>query len=561
MIILGINIGHDSGAALIIDDNIISCINEERLSRIKMHHGFPYLSINEILSIGQINLGKIDVISVEGKNMLPFSEINFDKNQDSKKYFLGLFSIEKLLLGSKFGIMLCGLLFKFNYYLTKSKIKRYFLKKGFRGKFKFYDHHLCHAATAYYTQSKDCGLAITLDASGEGYCSRVFICKNWEMKEVHSLTCFFSPAYYYAYITQLLGFIPLRHEGKITGLAAFGSPVKTLPILENFLSYNSNKLTFINQGGFYTKAIDKLKEALSGFSREDIASGIQALTEKVVVNYIIDCINKYSDKKNKNVFLAGGIFSNVKLNQKINENSNVDYLYIFPNMGDGGLGLGAALAERRRFTKLNNLYLGRNFVNYDFEKLLLSYNLYYKKFDNISRQIAIELSNKKIVGIFFGRMEYGPRSLGGRSILYSASDINLNTFLNFKLGRTEFMPFAPVVRDIDAEKYFLIKKNSTNFSFMTLSCNVTEHCSKVAPAITHVDMTARPQILASVDNKVYYDILSEYDQITGEGILVNTSFNMHEEPIVNTPIEAINTFIKSELDCLVLENYLIYRIN
>jgi len=204
------------------------------------------------------------------------------------------------------------------------------------------------------------------------------------------------------------------------------------------------------------------------------------------------------------------------------------------------------------------VYFGRNFSDDDILSELKKQNLTYRKSENISFDVAKLLSENKVVARFNGAMEYGPRALGNRSIIYSAKDKSVNTWLNQRLKRTEFMPFAPYVRDIDFKEYFKISdENITPFKFMTITCDVTDKCKQEAPAITHVDGTARPQIIFREQNPTYYDILTEYKKLIGVGVLVNTSYNMHEEPIINTPKEAIETFNLGGLDVLAIGNYIV----
>jgi carbamoyltransferase len=565
MKILGLNIGHDSGAALIINNFLISAVNEERLSRIKMHHGIPYKSISEVLAIGNLEINDIDIVCIEGKLMTPLDNIDYNFREDGtsnnlRKRLLLLFNLEKLILGNKIGIFIISLFLLPATIAKRIIIRKYLKNNGFSGKILYIDHHECHAATAYFTQSVKEGLAITLDASGEGICSRVYRCRGNSMTLLHTIPCYHSPAYYYAYITQILGFKPLRHEGKITGLAAFGCPTKVAKILTNYIYFDENILSFVNTGGYHTNALNSLDNKLSKFTKEDIAAGIQLYTEQLVTNYIKSVINKFNDRKPANIFLSGGLFANVKINSSINELTCVKSTYIFPNMGDGGLGLGAALAYKRNFLRLNNYYLGKDFRKDKIEILLKKYNLSFFKSESISKDIAFQLFSGNIVARYAGRMEYGPRALGNRSILYSAKDKSVNKWLNERLSRTEFMPFAPVVRDVDANIFFKINKESDSYNHMTMTCDVTEYCKKNAPAVTHVDGTARPQIISRSVNPQYYDMITEYSKfIEAPGILVNTSFNLHEEPIVNSPEEAIKTFLDSKLDFLALEDYLISK--
>lgn len=560
MNILGINYGHDSGASLISNLNVISCVNEERLSRRKMHHGFPYKSIDEVLSIGGLSLSDIDIIAIEGKLFSPTQEhlITFQRGGDWRKSLLNFLCIEKLVLGTHIGVFLTSCILIPHTFLSHYHAKRYFISRGFRGKFKFVDHHQSHAATAYFTQQHNQGLAITLDASGEGYCSKVFVCRDNEMKLVHSIPSFFSPAYFYAYITKLLGFKPIRHEGKITGLAAYGDASITSEILSNFIGFDESKLSFTNLAGFHTKAIEKLQYSLSGFSREDIAAGIQKICEELIAKYINACVQKFSNMGlSANIFLAGGMFANVKINQKLSSLSCVNSLYVFPNMGDGGLGLGAALVVLGKKVQFDTLYLGRAFDDQSILDAITGAGFNYYMPNSIAFEVARLLSDNNIVARYAGGSEYGPRSLGNRSILYSASDKAVNGWLNERLDRTEFMPFAPVVREIDMNKYFNIDKFAPSYRHMTLACDVTSHGVEKAPATTHIDNTARPQLINFHDNPSYYDILSEYEKLSGEGILVNTSFNLHEEPIVYTPAEALNTFSYSKLDYLAIGSYIV----
>jgi carbamoyltransferase len=254
------------------------------------------------------------------------------------------------------------------------------------------------------------------------------------------------------------------------------------------------------------------------------------------------------------------------VNQRILELPEVKSVYIFPNMGDGGLNAGAALAAGFRYgflkekIALENLYLGKDFTDEEIESALKKQNLRYKKSENIASDIAESLLHKKVVARFSGRMEYGPRALGNRSIIYPATDKNVNTWLNQCLKRTEFMPFAPFVRNTDYKEYFEIcEEHILPYKFMTITCCVTGKCRAEAPAITHVDGTARPQIIFHEANPVYYDILTEYKKRSGIGVLVNTSFNMHEEPIINSPEEAVLSFKTAALDMLAIGNFVAHR--
>lgn len=568
MNILGINTGHDSGATLLKGSQIIA-INEERLSRIKLHNGFPELAVKEVLAIAELTPDDINSIIVEGQFITPQADVGFDESTgDWKKKWLNTIGADRFLLGTEMGLSLTRLLLKVRTFGAHQQVLADLRRMGFTANPEFADHHACHAASAYFTQEHTKGLAITLDASGEGYCSKVYQCTEGDMKLVHQIPCYHSPAYYYGYITQILGFTPMRHEGKITGLAAFGKWEETYRILSSFIHFNPKSSKFVNTGGYHLKVMKKLESALGSYSKEDIAAGIQKLAEELVCLYVDNLVQKYGGGGKANLFLAGGIFANVKINQRIDELDAVNSIYIFPNMGDGGLNLGAAMISKTLADKdenrlnISNVFWGKNYTDIEIKSSLEEVKLDVVISDNIEGGIAKLLSEKKIVCRFSGAMEYGPRALGNRSIIYEARDKDLNIWLNEKLGRTEFMPFAPFVRDVDASDYFNIQGASlTPFKYMTMTCNVTDKCAQEAPAVVHIDRTARPQIITEKEHSSFYKILTAYKELTGIGVLVNTSFNLHEEPIVNTPQEAIATFQKSKLNALAIGNFLIQQNN
>tara|TARA_B100000989_G_C19515594_1_gene461450 strand:- start:606 stop:2300 length:1695 start_codon:yes stop_codon:yes gene_type:complete len=560
MKILGISTGHDSGAAIVIDGILVAAINEERLTRNKLHVGFPAKSIDKVLEVSNLKLSDLEYIAIEGKKIDPQ---NFGQEflfENKSKKFLGYLKLDRLFLGTEVGIKFVRFVFNFVNYFRKKKIKEYFYKKGFKGKFELIEHHLAHAASAYYTQIEDSGLSITLDGGGEGYCSHVYISKNNKLDLVHKITSYHSLPIYYGYITQILGFIPLRHEGKVLGLSASGNHEKVEKKLRRFIYFDEEKLKFINTGGYYKIALSKLKKELKNFSREDIAAGIQSLSEKLTINFINALINKFSKDSKTNIFLAGGIFANIKINQKIADLHNVNSCYIFPNMGDGGLGAGCALelSYRKKPSLLKQkitMSLGSKYDSKNIKNLKMKHSIVECK--SLFEFVAEQLEKNKIIGIFEGKMEYGPRALGNRSIICSAKNISINEQLNMKLKRSDFMPFAPCVLANDFYDLFETNLKPENFEYMTFTCKTKKICKDIVPAIVHIDQTARPQAVFENSNNFLYKILKEYKKISGVGLLINTSFNVHEEPIVETLKDAIKSSEMSKLDFLVFENIVI----
>lgn len=551
MKILGLNYGHDSGASLIIDDKLVCAVNEERFIRKKLFTGFPSLSIDAVLKAGMVDFKDLDCIAVEGKHFIPEKSENIEKGSSLKKTIINYLSLEWFLLGTRFGIFLLKILYYPKVKYFQYRLNQYFYRRGFAGQIQYFDHHYCHALTAAYTHSMGDGLVITLDASGEGICSKIYSYKNGTLNFHQEIPCYHSPAYYYANITKFLGFIPLRHEGKITGLAAHGNYCEGYKLLKQLLVFDKTKNSFVNYGKYGERNFKILKDKFKGFSREDVAASIQKYVEDLVCEYVENSIKLYCRNSSTNLMVSGGLFANVKINQRMNELGIVDKLFIFPNMGDGGISLGAALAAKNYAIDIKNYYLGPSDDLISKEKIPSIIKVCTPQ--NLVYEVADKLNKAKVVALCSGRMEFGPRALGNRSILYKASDIDLNKLLNERLGRTEFMPFAPVVRDVDALDFFKIKNgNLKSYQFMTMTCDVTDKCRAEAPAIVHIDNTARPQVITRECNQIYYDILTEYKRISGKSILVNTSFNMHEEPIVNSANDAVRTFLRSGIDCLVL---------
>ena len=565
MKILGISTGHDSGACIVENGNLIAAINEERLSRKKNHIGFPYKSIEKIFEISNIKISELQYIAIEGKKVDPqnFGEEFLFENK--KKKILGYFKIDQLILGTEIGIKFVRFILSFVNFLRKKKIKNYFYNKGFKGKFELIEHHLGHAASAYYTQEKDEGLAITMDAGGEGYCSHVYIAENNNLKLVHKIAGYNSLAVYYGYVTKILGFTPLKHEGKVLGLSASGNPNIVEKKLKEFIFFDKENINFINKGGYYLNAYLKLKNELNEFSREDIAAGIQSHTEKLMIEYINTLLEEFSKNKKTNVFLAGGIFANIKLNEKISNLEKVNSCYVFPNMGDGGLSAGCALnvnyrQKKNSIKKKQSMSLGSNYNIFETDLLINSKHTVINHTD-LFQFIATKLEQKKIFGIFQGKMEYGPRALGNRSIICSPEDKSINNILNDKLRRSDFMPFAPCVLNEDFNFFFESNMNPDDFEYMTFTCKTKKICENLVPAIVHIDKTARPQTVSKNTNFFLYKVLQEFKKKTGIGMLINTSFNVHEEPIVESYKDALKAFEMSKLDYLILDNIIIKMKN
>ncbi|MDB2469154.1 hypothetical protein N9X39_03680 [Alphaproteobacteria bacterium] len=570
MIFVGISEEHDSGVAIVKDGRLIFAISEERSIRKKFPVGFPYHSFTAAVEFLRENNALDEPINVSVGGQIHVENIEL-RQEGNILYDLShkLFSIfnqvglGRHLLGSHLGISILSKLYRSVQLLRRRKIKHNIANSlPFAKNVEFFDHHFCHAASAYYSSGFKTCITFTLDAAGDGFCSKAYYCQSGQMTEIQSTPFFHSIGYYYYLITNILGF-KVGQEGKVTGLAARGDPVKTAEILKKFIYYNEIKgrPENIRKEGFHN--IAKLKTALSRFDRNDIAAGIQSLTEEIVARWLKDIIKNNTKGTKINVALAGGVFANVLLNQKIAELNNVKSIFVFPAMGDGGLCAGAAFAASAstgndcRPRAVTDVYLGPNYSEQYIASFLQKTNMTVVEPKDIYRETARLLADGKIVGRFDSRMEFGPRALGNRSILCSANSQSINDVLNDKLKRSEFMPFAPAVMEEHANRFFDIRDKKQAATFMTVTCHVREQTKKLFPAIVHIDGTARPQLVLKSEKSGFYFILKNYYEMTGHPILVNTSFNIHEEPIVMSPEDALRTFLKAKLDALSIGRFLV----
>ena len=564
MYVLGISeIDNDAGAVLLKNSEVVCGINEERLVRIKRYRGFPYKSIEWILKYSNLSIDDIDYIAIakasptenpdrfyKASNLLK-SYNYFDKKDPSSFLVKILNLVINKYRNSPKSINLAK---KMNY-----EIDEWINNNNCSDKVIRVSHHRAHAECAYWASGFDNAIAITMDGQGEGITSQVYLIDNGKFTLLREINAPHSLGNFYAAVTKALGFKPARHEGKITGLAAYADQDPEL------LSEIQKMAFYKHDGSFFSPSIYgnyiKILKLAKKYGKEKISSVFQYILEDITSNYISYYVEKYNIE---NVVLAGGVFGNVKLNQKIHEINGVSNIYIFPHMADGGLGYGAAQFVYREKTNddsiasIKDMYWGPEYSDDEIKESLSKYSVKYKYCDEIEKEIALYLSQGKVVTHFFGRMEFGPRALGNRSILYSATEPSVNNWLNQKLERSEFMPFAPVtLMEKTNECYLNTEGAEDTAQFMTITFECTDEMKNKSPAVVHVDGTARPQLISKKNNPRYHRILSEYYNLTGIPSIVNTSFNMHEDPIVCSPDDAIKTFIQGELDYLAMGNFLV----
>ncbi|MBN3039885.1 MAG: carbamoyltransferase [Candidatus Omnitrophica bacterium] len=553
MYLLALHEDSNANLSLFKDGKMLLAIAEERLSRVKHQGGFPVRSIKFILDKYNLRLEDIDVIFCANKYH-PLPRILWSKFPTFQHSFLGF--MQKATIYYQHAIFKNAALRKyveaFNKALLRRKLKR---------PVELSSHHSAHAYSAYLTSGFDKAVAVSTDNFGDGMSSAVFTCENGICKFLYGSSALNSPGQFYGTIAQLLGINPLL-AGKMTGLAGYGNPDTVYPLIKNLFSLSDDHRDFILPPLLFQSPHRGIYKKLKKFKKEDVAAAAQRRFEEVMLKYIKEAIRETTIPY---LCLAGGVYGNVRLNKKISELDKVEGVFIHPAMNDQGISLGAGLEYLSRNSglkpfKLDNLYFGPGYDNEKIEAEIKKEKLSYKYLRDIETAIAQLLAKGKIVARFSGQMEYGLRALGNRSILYQTTDKSVNDWLNKKLKRSEYMPFAPVtMEEYAGQCYANIEKVKYNAKFMTIAVDTTEWMKQVSPGVVHVDGTTRPQLLEEKDNPSYYKILKEYHKITGIPSLINTSFNMHEEPIVCTPLDALKVFKESGLDYLAIGNYLITK--
>jgi carbamoyltransferase len=563
MRVLGIHDGHCASACLIEDGILKFAIQEERLAYEKNKAGFPKESIKYILKKYDLTPNDIDKIAVASNHTSPL----FATGEYFKKH--------KRSIVRQYLDQIAKSTPAYAWYKKerrKQRIKNLTAAGFERSRIHFVDHHLCHAATAYFGSPfprDEPILVITNDGAGDGLCATVSIAKNNQLKRIAEVKSSESLAGIYALITKMLGFTPLEHEYKLMGMAPYVSEKghqEGYKIFSDLISVSrSNPLTFKRKTSQPISMILPLLEKRSRFIRFDyICAGLQQFTEDILVQWIRNCINHTNIHK---IALAGGIFMNVKANKKIMELPEVEDLFIFPSCGDETVSVGAAYhvymqhkqTSDPELQPLEHFYLGDDFSEDAIISELQKSAFKYKKSKTIEKDVAKLLAQGKVVARCKGRMEFGARALGNRSILADPSSLNCIREINLMVKKRDFwMPFAPAMLKERANDYIINKKNIES-PYMILSFDTTEKYPEMIAAVHQADLTARPQMIDRKRSPEFHALLKEFEKLTGRGVILNTSFNLHGYPIVHGPKEALDVFKNSELKYLALGNYLIEK--
>ena len=592
--ILGISaFYHDSAAALIIDGKIIAAAQEERFTRIKHDSSYPFNAINFVLEFSGLKINDLESIVFFEKPFLKFERLIETYLAFSPRGFNSFIKSMPIWLKEK--------LFQKKFLIEK--IKKHGQVKDLGSKLFFSEHHLSHAASAFFPSPYKDALIITADGVGEWATTTIAIGKENNIKIVKEINFPHSLGLLYSAFTYYTGFKVNSGEYKLMGLAPYGKPKYKELILKHLIDVKEDGSFLLNQDYFNyatgltmtnnkfnklfgQKERDPKNEKITAFHM-DIASSIQKVTEEIILKICRFAKNKY---KLENLCLAGGVALNCVANGKILQNNIFKNIWIQPAAGDAGCALGAALAywhidkkEPREIEKEDSMQgslLGPKYSDSFIKNYLDKVGAKYEKFDekDIIEKTSLEISNGKAVGWFQGRSEFGPRALGNRSILADPRDAKMQKLLNLKIKfRESFRPFAPAIIEEEVNKWFNINVKSP---YMLLVAEIKEEIknfnnisqkeklngfekikldlSKI-PAVTHVDCSARIQTVNENNNKKFYKLINEFNKKTGCPILVNTSFNIRGEPIVNTPEDAFNCFMGNNLDILVIENFFLIK--
>jgi len=563
MIVLGVGVGHDAAACLLIDGTVVGNAAEERFSRIKHDSEFPAAAINYCLQEAEIKSRDIDVVIIGGHFLPTGLEQRFVLTPQQSAVLagarhLGHRAVQLLIKPQRRDPPL---------YLSRIELSP-------RCTLLCIEHHLCHAAAAYFTRGRDDGcLIVTMDGIGDDVSAAIWLGERNKIERLAQWGRNASLGWFYGIVTEALGWQHGDGEGKTMGLAAYGDASQVGSKLEQFHpAFSEGQLSrphtfgtpsYVNQKGvqhWHFPDADHIRAVIDDCGAENVAAYAQAVLEKEVLG-IVRHWKKVRDLKR--LACAGGVFLNVKVNQRIWYEGDLEEQWVFPDAGDSGLAMGAALyawhtmAQQAVPKPLEHLYYGPGFANELVRRILDMRRLRYRETADPSREAAKKLAQGEIVGWFQGRMESGPRALGNRSILMSPTDPNNKAVLNSRVKfREEFRPFCPSLL-FDRMDAYLVGGRQENF--MITSFQAKQQMRERIPAVIHVDGTMRPQTVKSTTNPRYYQLIEQFGNHTGEYAVLNTSFNTKGEPIVCHPRDAVRCFFDTGIDTLIIGNFVLEK--
>jgi len=563
MYIIGISaFYHDSAISLMEDGKILFSAQEERFTRVKHDRSFPVHAINKALEFESITIQDIDLICFYEKPFQKFERIIDSFALNSPKGFISFKKAMKSWLSQKLWV--------------PDVIKK---ELGYKGKIIFSNHHESHSASAFFASPFRESVIVTLDGVGERETATIGIGIDNKINIIETQHFPHSLGLFYSAVTYYCGFKVNSGEYKLMGLAPYGEPKYVELMQNNFIKINNNGSIELNLKYFNfevgLRMINSSFEKVMGEKRRNSETSISqfykdvAASAQVIVQQVLLKTVKYamSLSGQKNVCLAGGVALNCKANSELFDFIKPENIWIQPASGDSGGAIGSAYVawyhylknERKVVPNLlkNQVYLGTSYLRSEVKEKLNDWNIDYSELSDLEilKFISNCLNQKKIVGWFNGRMEFGPRALGNRSILASPAFSDMKEYLNLKIKMREaFRPFAPIVKEEKVGEWFNI--DSPNKDMMCTYSAI--HESKI-PSCVHEDETSRVQTINEEDNKLIYGLIDEFEKLSGVPILINTSFNVRGEPIVESPDDALNCFFNTGIDILVIEGIIIEK--
>jgi carbamoyltransferase len=561
--ILGIWDGHDSGAALLVDGALVAAVNEERLSRRKLEIAFPFRSVRTCLQLADLDPSSIDVVATTTTDVAKAIGRVFPSTKESYYHIRR----RKTPAGTMTALRSRG-----KYLVTEWQpnslsraasewaIKRSLRAAGLeRATLRVYDHHAAHAATAAFPSGFDACLVVTIDGLGDGVSATISRYRNGQFTTLASTRARHSPGVFFEHVTHLLNMRELEDEGKVMALADYAAPVEDRdnPMMALLASDGMRFTTSVP-----ARRLQKpLRDILWRFPNEQFAFMAQRALERACVDVVREGLIQTGESR---VALAGGVASNIKVNRRIRLADGVEDVFVFPHMGDGGLALGAgmlaAAAEGKPFTgSLDDLDLGPAYDDNEMESALKATGLRYTRCPRIAETVAEVLAAGKIVMWFQGRMEYGPRALGNRSVLARPDVQKLRDRINLVLKRRVwYQPFCPSILEGDARRLLVDLSGRPN-RHMTMAYAVKPELLALLSGVTGVDGTCRPQIVAEDAAGPFAELLRQMRVRIGIGAVLNTSFNVHGSPLVCSPREAVEVFREAPADALAIGPFLVDR--
>lgn len=571
--------GPNSSAALCSEDEIIAWAEEERFNRIKTSpNSYPAQAIAYCLNEAEKKGLNVKAVGY-GWDCENYAELATDNLKETIRRYPSETDHISLKVQESLNSL-------YDPVMIKNDLTLILRKNGIEMDdldFRFYSHHLCHAASAFYCSGFDDSVIIINDGVGEVTSSTLyFIDESGEFKELDNVKLPNTLGGLYASITEFLGFRAYMDEGKTMGLAAYGKPNAEIQEVfddiaqnvENSFQYTVNpRYRYSGKRTYGKRFTDLLVEKLGKPRKHgeepamkdpypDIAYAVQNQIEEFLTSQL-----EYSASLDlsKNVCFAGGLHMNCKANGKLGEFDYFENYFFQPAASDNGVCLGAAMLARKEFLdskpnypELNHLYYGPSYSDDEIEEVLKRTKLEYKKCDSIAKEVAQLISENAIVGWFQGRMEVGARALGGRSILANPLNPDARDQVNKHVkNRESWRPFCPSLQFESFKEYFDTNIDSSNY--MIIACDIDNRYMEKLPSCIHVDGTVRPQTVTKEANAVYWEMLDEFKKITGHPIVVNTSFNVQGEPIVMKPEDAIRCFYGSGMDALAIGSFLIKK--